>query len=160
MMPSRLSLLFVVGMLACSSSGGNTNDAAPTGSGGGAAGGSGGGAGGGSGGGSGGGAGGALADAGTDALRAKVPACTDINLSCNNPGAHSCQEYSNADDATVAMVTAYCNGGTISRGKCPPGITAGCLEQVGSTCENAWYYQPFNAEFVAQSICGSNLILP
>jgi hypothetical protein len=135
-------------MLACSSGGGKTNDAAPTGSGGSAA------------GGSGGGAGGALEDAGTDALRAKVPACTDINLSCNNPDAHSCQEYSNADDATVAMVTAYCNGGTISRGKCPPGITAGCLEQLGSTCENAWYYQPFDAEFVAQSICGSNLILP
>jgi hypothetical protein len=157
MMPSRLVLLIAVGLLACTSSGGTSNDAAPKGTGGGGGGGTGGG---GAGGGTGGGGGGAPADAGTDGPRAQVAACTNINLSCYNPGANSCQEYSNADDATVATVTDSCNGGTISRGKCPPGITAGCLEQLGSTCENAWYYQPFDANFIAQFICSSNLILP
>ena len=89
--------------------------------------------------------------------------CTDINLSCYNPtpasGVAICVEYSNADDAKVAEVTTYCDGvqGTLARGKCPPGYTAGCVDHEMVPCQNTWYWFP--PDLLSQ-VCGARLILP
>lgn len=99
-------------------------------------------------------------DVAAETLVAPGVKCTNINLSCFNPNYPNCFEYTNADDQKVTSVTEYCATvqGTVARGPCPPGMTAGCGFQNRMPCENVWYYG-FSPELITQ-VCGSMLILP
>jgi hypothetical protein len=87
-------------------------------------------------------------------------ACTDINLSCNRPEYPDCIEFSNADDAKVAEVQAYCATvqGILARGACPAEKVAGCAHHETTPCEDVWYYAG-TPEFIRQ-FCPDTLILP
>jgi hypothetical protein len=91
------------------------------------------------------GSGGATADG--SAGDAGTPSgCTNIQGSCNFPGAHVCEDYGGPDSETSSTVQAGCTGtGIFSASPCvTSGYIAATVLQTGGMCEASWLFPGYS----------------